>query len=250
MQKCQDSISSAEYDINADAVRVLPTLSSENSRVTARVILTFRINQLCAQAATVIQQSNIGGIQRKFALEQLMQEAELLDAKLERWITSFPPNLHPKEVRDNKDGSRCLIYLHHMIPIAWNMYRTGRIMLHEMHLQCKLCLIKEYSTPCNPSTSTQVISLVRSLAQDICDSIPFCLYEIGDDGIVASKEPCNGKHAASYLLLWPLLVVRLGSHTTQEQKLAATTTLERIGHEIGIMQALRLLRDRKDLFDI
>jgi hypothetical protein len=188
-------------------------------------------------------------MQRKVPLEKLMKEAELLDAKLERWLASFPPNLHPEEL-NNKDGSRHLIYLHHMIPIAWNMYRTGRIMLHEMHLRCKLCLIRDYFAPCNQSTSKQVMAPVRSLAQDICDSVPFCLYEIGDDGMVASNEPCNGKHAAAYLLLWPLLVVRLGSHTTPEQKLVATTTLERIGHEIGIKQALRLLRDRKDLFEI
>jgi hypothetical protein len=110
--------------------------------------------------------------------------------------------------------------------------------------------MKAHSAACNDSKAQQVVALVRSLAEDICDSIPFCLYEIGDDGMKTSNEPCKGKHAAAYLLLWPLLVIRLGYHTTPDQKLVATTTLERIGHEIGIKQALRLLRDRKDLFEI
>ena len=178
-----------------------------------------------------------------------MHEAVLLDAKLESWIAAFPPKLHPEEVMNVRTGSRRLVYSHHMVPVAWNMYRCGRMMLHEMRIRCKICLMKDYSFPCDESGTGKVVDLVRSLAEDICDSISFCLYETGGDGKDVFEECTKSKHAAACLLLWPLMVVKLGTYTTVEQKLRAASALERIGSEMGIKQASRLLRDRRDLFE-
>ena len=103
--------------------------------------------------------------------------------------------------------------------------------------------------PCDESRAEKTIELVRSLAKDMCDSISFCLYEITDNGEATLESSSRGKHAAAYLLLWPLMVVRLGSYSTNEQKIRATEALRRIGHEMGIKQACRLLNDRNELFD-
>jgi hypothetical protein len=248
MPNLQDSVSSAEHDINALAARILPTLSSENSRVTTRAILTLQINRLSVQAAALLKDT-YNCPRRKSQLEDSIQEAACLDAKMEAWICSFPPELHPKEVRSHQDCSRKLTYVHHMIPIAWNMYRCGRIILQEILIRCHSCLMQDYAMPCNESRAEKIIELVRSLAEDMCDSISFCLYEITTDGKATVESSSRGKHAAAYLLLWPLMVVKLGSYTTDEQKTRATEALRRIDNEMGIKQACRLLSDRNELFD-
>lgn len=227
---------------------MLPALSSTYSRVTTRAILTLRINHLCVQGDTLIRQMN-NCPQRKLQLVSLIQEAATLDAEMQQWVASFPLELYPKEVRSLKDGSRRLTYIHHMIPIAWNMYCCGRMMLHEMAIRCRLCLVQDYDICCNGYNPQKTIDVVRSLADDICDSIPFCLYDIGNNGEAVHEGWIRGKHAAAYLLLWPLMVVKLGTYTTHPQKLTATETLDRIGKELGIKQACRLLHSRNDLFE-
>ena len=173
-------------------------------------------------------------------LMNLVHEAVKLEKQLERWMSDYPASYHPRELKDEGSGTRTLIYENSMISVAWNMYRCNRIMLHEMRLRCELAL-GDHKWACCTKDTHNAADLVKTLTNDILDSIPFCLSDVDSNGESRTESFRPSRSAAGYLLLWPLLVFKLGSYTTMEQRDRATATLERIGSKLGIKQALQLL---------
>lgn len=256
MPKSQNVGSSIESEVHATAIQALASCGEECALETQRVLLTFRMNRLCANAIEHIRSTGKNDLANSKAA-YLIQEATEVDAEHELWISQFPASLRPREERDKQNGSRVLTHTSMMLPALYNMHRSSRIVLHEMRLRFATALSShgvpsQAAAPAEQSYDAIVwesASTIRVVAEDIRASIPYCIGDIDMNGFAISGSLCPGVLAGAYLLLWPLLVVRLATCTTKEQRQFATSTLERIGGKFGIKQALELLRHIKGLFE-
>lgn len=212
------------------------------------------MNQLCANAADYFQsikESDLTNSKGAF----LIEEATAIDTEHESWIAQVPTSSHPREERNKRNGTRLLTHNGMILPAVYNLYRSSRVVLHEFRLRCATTLgsqggQRSLSPEQNYDASVwESASTIRVVAEDIRASVPFCLGDVDENGFTISEPLRPGVLAGAYLLLWPLLVVRLATCTTKEQREFATSTLERIGNEFGIKQALELLQRYRGLFE-
>ncbi len=117
------------------------------------------------------------------------------------------------------------------IATAWNMMRANRIMLGADIVRASACLHPDQDYRITPEyASTARIS--KDLIEDIIASIPTFLGSpfIENNGL-------NGKSALALFILWPLFVVFISDHTSDEQRKWASGRLRFIAEEVGISQA-------------
>lgn len=256
MPKLQHIDSDIGNEIHAGALQALPGAGDEFALEAQQVLLTFQMNQLCTIAVDYLRTVGKGELTDSRAA-YIVQEATRVDDAHEQWASQFPVSLCPREESDELSGTRVLTYGSMILPALHNMYRASRIVLHELRLRCAAGLssrvrMLQDGTQVEQNYDESVwqsATIIRAVAEDIRASLPYCLGDTDSEGSPKSEPLCPGVLAGAYLLLWPLVVMRLATCTTKEQRQAATSALERIGNDFGIKQAHKLLRDHKSLFE-
>lgn len=251
MPKDHTGGTSSEDEISAITLHSQNNHSSRGQSEENRATLTFRMNQLSGKAMDHIQRTSRGDAAYSEAVV-IIEEATALDADHARSISQVPISNLGQGYLDSQNG---VVESSTMLSAMHNLYRAARVVLHEIRLRCATELNSHNARAHIPREQTYDIwvwesaSTVRVVAEDIRNSIGR-IFESANGNTLGDPEPLRpGILAEAYLLLWPLLVMRLATCTTKEQRQVAAGTLERIGTQFGIKQAHELLRLHKSLFE-
>lgn len=127
------------------------------------------------------------------------------------------------------------------IATAWCMMRANRIMLGAgivranawLHPDDDYRITEEYATTARIS---------KDLIEDIIAAVPIFLGKLPDaltrDRTPAiEKDVLGGKSSLALFIMWPLFIITISDHTTDEQRKWAIGRLKVIAVEVGIHQA-------------
>ena len=150
-----------------------------------------------------------------------IDESQLMDAQR-----------FPGRVDEYKDVS---------IATAWNMMRANRIMLGAGIVRANAWLNPERDYRITPEFAATA-QLSRDLIEDIIASIPIFLGSPPDSSIqcespAIDRSILGGKSSLALFIMWPLFIITISDHTTDEQRKWAKGRLLFIAHEVGIQQA-------------
>lgn len=170
-----------------------------------------------------------------------IQKAFQLDIDLVSWVMSIHPasryTIASVYCNENKkdDSEYRSVYgeSHHVYPnveIAsmWNNYRLTRIIIHEIIGNIYVRLLKPGGPSEDRLMALRSIAISRQMAEDICASVP---YHFNSEDVATGSV---------FRLIWPLYIASdcVGSSPPLKQWIAQT--LEKIGHTMGIQQALTM----------
>lgn len=243
-----------EEEDSTIAMQSHPTIGPQGRFEEERVTLTFRMNRLSAKAIEYVQRTSRGETAFSEAAV-VIDEATALDADHANSILRGPISISSQGYGSSLNGAYPASHHNTVLPALQNLYRAARVVLHEVRLRCATDLNSQGARNRVPGGRTydmcvwESASTVRVVAEDIRNSIPYILGDTDGKTFVGSDLLRPGIMAGAYLLLWPLLVMRLATCTTKEQREVASSTLERIGTQFGIKQAHELLRSHKSLFE-
>ena len=125
------------------------------------------------------------------------------------------------------------------VATAWNMVRAHRIMLGASIVRTSSWLLPRdqdyHITPEYISTAR----VSQELIEDIIASVPTFLGNMPATGRTPTieRENLGGKCALALFIMWPLFIVTISDHTTDEQRKWALGRLRFIADEEGIHQA-------------
>lgn len=136
------------------------------------------------------------------------------------------------------------IYRNFWVSNFWNQYRCVRIMNNHLILGClqKLSANTSATSVCGDlqGHSRSIKDTSSRLAEDICASVP---YNLGAGSMESTQgwSPTSESVIGGYVLLWPLALA--GTTTDREHPMRnwVVDCLKRIGHSMGIDQALALM---------
>ncbi|KAL3440840.1 hypothetical protein BJX65DRAFT_314421 [Aspergillus insuetus] len=155
-------------------------------------------------------------------LMQMMHEAMLTQAELERWETSLPAVWKPR-VLDADDGQPLVTYSIRWLGITWTMYSAAlAIFYHGVLRCCRVLTETSQGEPCS-ALETSLLSTAHAMAEQnivrpierICSSVPFSLGEISCDG--RRLLPPDYKGCVCYQLIWPLALVMRSRYSSVDQ---------------------------------
>jgi len=132
-------------------------------------------------------------------------------------------------------------YMDISIATAWNMMRANRILLAAGIVRAGAWLHPQQDYHITPEfISTAQIS--KNLIEDIIASVPMFLgrlpHAMTQNRTPAfDKEALEGKSSLALFILWPLFIVSISDHTTDEQRKWALGRLRFVAEECGIGQA-------------
>ena len=194
-----------------------------------------------------------------FETSRTVQEALAIDAELEQWELSLPPSWRFITASpDNSDiyfSGKCHIYQNLWSARIWNHYRWARIMVNEILLVHMASLGSFPFDGC--AQLVQYRQTINRMATDICCSVSdqFSRTNILREQVLTKVPPISG----CFPLLFPLAVSGSAIGVSEELHEWVLNLLEKIGNEMGIMQALTMIdptRDRranwcveKEMFD-
>lgn len=211
--------------------------------------LTIQLSSLCAN----IKKSMISDAAARIGF------ALALDVEMEAWASRVPPDCRyetfilPVESH-NRMGSIFGIYggKYHRYKnlfscAVWNNWRTARMIIHEIILaNCELHIdadhnIRSSSQPFGYSNlATRTRGLLTSMIEDLCASVPYH-FGISETLLPTHSVNINGIGiAAGHILFWPLFEAADCEVATPELKNWAIMCLEKVGHGMGISQALAM----------
>lgn len=159
--------------------------------------------------------------------------AKEIDSELAEFVHGFPEWLR-YTTRQCSISESVLSDYYHVYPNTWivsayNLYRVARILANEL-------IMNWYSR--NPTWDNVHIERRRSetllarLNVDICASVPFALGEI--DGVFLPRA------SAGIALVWPLYLAATMDGGLESTRAWVITRLDKLGHEMGIQQAVSL----------
>lgn len=113
-------------------------------------------------------------------LTTLLDKATTLDTRIASWTNALPAHWMPIQsttipasvLTAGIFANRCDCYCDLWIASTWNFYRDSRIVIHNIILHCLRMLPSHGETLARIEFSS---SMIRSLATDICASVPFFL---------------------------------------------------------------------------
>jgi hypothetical protein len=211
--------------------------------------LTIQLSSLCANIKKGIVSDAAARI--GFALA--------LDAEMEAWATRVPADFRyetftlPAESHDQMSsvfgtyGGKYHIYKDLVSCALWNNWRTARMVLHEIILDsCELQT--QASHDAMPSTqpfgysnlAIRTRGLLTSMIEELCASVP---YHFGISETLSPIDSVNTNGigiAAGHILFWPLFEAADCEVASPKLKNWAIMCLEKVGHGMGISQALAM----------
>lgn len=216
-------------------------------------LLMAQVGDLCA------------GLRNNALIEpvNLIKKALKLDAELGAWAISVEPGrryttVNVPESADEGQLSSSFRHVYgdyyHIYPDTicstwWNDYRFVRLILLELicwfsdHLARK----DEASGSEYRRTAANSSTIAQQMTADICASVPYHLGATAD----SPYENLNSNRTSAVIrLIWPLFIAADTTGVTQQTIDWIANTLFRIGHGVGIRQALvmsELLRQGRHL---
>lgn len=207
--------------------------------------LHAKANDALAEAAT-----NPGNTDSILEVQTMAQDLEL---KFKDWESSVGPDwtfssvawvdeIAPSHLEHSPSfPGRLDEYKDISVATAWCMMRANRIMLGAgivranawLHPDDDYRITEEYA-------STAQIS--KNLIEDIIAAVPIFLGKL-PDALTKGRTPTiekdvlGGKSSLALFIMWPLFIVSISDHTTDEQRKWAIGRLRVIGEEVGIHQA-------------
>ena len=173
--------------------------------------------------------------------------AKDIDTDLANYANAFPDAFKPKAVScqmsENILSDFYHVYPNSWIIGAWNLYRSARVMTHELILHW-LSKNPEYEN--NNLLRRESEILLLRLSADICASVPFILGEVESaDGTRFLPRAIGGLG-----IVWPLYLAATMDTTSESTRAWVITRLDRLGHVMGIQLAVSLahvLKTKKEI---
>lgn len=161
-----------------------------------------------------------------------------IDTELDEWVNQLPLEYAylTKKDLDNPNTFQGIYHVYKGIWCvgAWNVYRVARIFNTEM---IRSWLRRNTPPSQDPQTEQYDLQLVN-LASDVCAGTP-CLLDVVTSKSMGIQSP---RAAIGISLLWPLYIAANCDIPVPGLRPWVVTQLERIGHDMGIQQALSLAR--------
>ncbi|KAL2801817.1 hypothetical protein BJX63DRAFT_438460 [Aspergillus granulosus] len=172
-------------------------------------------------------------------LMQMMHEAMLTQAEIERWETSLSAVWKPRVI-DADDGQPLVTYSTRWLGITWTLYSATLAIFYHGVLRCCRALTDTYQREPPSAVETNLLSTSFAMAEQnivylierICNSIPFSLGEVGCDGRRLLTPDYKG--CVCYHIIWPLALVMRSRHSSADQVQLCRRTLARIRDMYGI----------------
>jgi hypothetical protein len=127
------------------------------------------------------------------------------------------------------------------IATAWCIMRSNRIMLGAGIVRANAWLHPDEDYRITPEyASTARIS--KNLIEDIIAAVPIFLGNFPEAFTrnrthEIEKDALGGKSSLALFIMWPLFIVTISDHTTEDQRKWALGRLKLIAEEVGIRQA-------------
>ncbi|KAJ5748232.1 uncharacterized protein N7511_009928 [Penicillium nucicola] len=222
-------------------------------------LVVIRLNDLCAalKDGTLTQPSEI--IRRTLSLDADLMSLLLTAPPAWSYTTVKVPLIDGEPITNVVWGDSYHVYRNLAVSSMWNNARSARILMHEMILEAVKVL--EETSPANSALrhsqmlANQSRDIARNLVDEICCSVPFHMgmgVDSSTDGTVSGYDSSNVppsfeiSGAGGVTLMWPLLIAANCGLASLEIRQWITKCLDKIGHSMGINQALamaQLLRD-------
>jgi hypothetical protein len=184
-------------------------------------------------------------------LQELKQEAKLLDEEISRWPNSVPKEWAPTTVGTigtNRNDSiadltwisdRVDSYLDLFVAATWNVYRKTRLLLLDIVVRCSSRLGEK-----NACFSEK--AQAQEISDDIMASLPFHLLRDAKR-FVEESEIMPGRTVGGLFAMYGLFLMANLSVVPQHQHIQARACLLWIGEWLGIGQARLLSNVRQNL---
>lgn len=182
---------------------------------------------------------------------RVVKEALKLDTELKSWAMFVDSSWHyavidnPESANENSCdspfrrvyGKQYHLYPSTVVSAGWNDYRFVRLILLEVvcALSDHLARKDEVAAVEHQRTISNCTAVSQQLTEDICASVP---YHLGATES-STLEDWNGTPPGGMTrLIWPLFVASDCNGASPELVKWITNTLSRIGHGVGIQQAV------------
>ena len=163
--------------------------------------------------------------------------AKDLDKDLADFANTLPDWLgyatKPCRVSENVLSDYYHVYSNTWVVGAYNLYRSARIMTHEVIIRWLLCnpTYEHFNVQWRESEL-----LLARLSADICASVPFILGDVEVPGGIPSLP----KAAGGVALVWPLYLAATMDTASESTRAWVVTRFEKLGHLMGVQQAISL----------
>ncbi|KAK6336852.1 hypothetical protein TWF718_009640 [Orbilia javanica] len=208
-------------------------------------LLSSKISYFCemAQKSPPCNPENISVAGPNFDLSTIVGATDI-QFELQSWMESLPNDWISREVpnitKDCITETRFLpIYASHNLACAWALFHSTVVIFNsslinycDRVLSYDPILITDGERELVKKTATTAEINIRNLLSRICESLPFIVGDIDENG----TKPASAKYKSGcgYLLLWPLAVVANCRYSTAAQVCLSTKTLRRIGSSMKL----------------
>lgn len=183
-----------------------------------------------------------------------------LDAGMEAWAAGVPSSwryktiIIPNEIQNDSFAHGVYGKYYHVYPdlyicSTWNNWRAARSVIHEMILDSTAIAQAQTSQEddsMNVFEYTEIAArserITRELQADIIASVPYHFGTTGDLDTFASNIDNfdNISTVGGLILMWPLFLAADCRYATLSQREWAIMCLQKVGHGMGISQALAM----------
>ncbi|KAJ5655203.1 hypothetical protein N7507_007153 [Penicillium longicatenatum] len=188
---------------------------------------------------------------------EIIRTALTIDANLTSLFISVPlawsyrtvkvPLFNGEAITKAVWGDNYHIYENLASSSMWNNYRSARILVHELIIDAVKTLeastLKDTDRRRQRALDSQSRLVAHQLVEDICASVPFNLgagIEANEESDVEDSAPLKVTGAGGFSLMWPLLIAGNSGLACQDLRQWIINCLEKIGHSMGINQALAM----------
>jgi len=184
--------------------------------------------------------------------EALIHRATVVDTELDHYYNQHA-SPSTSEIRYASAATSAAAHHDILQSVARSIQYATKITLHELRLRLVTSVnlksgLHMQGASVGRTYDTLVwtsVGIIPGLAEQIRSSVIECLGDpVLGNGDEYQPMP-TGTMAAAYLLLWPLLVVKLATCSTKEQRSFADNTLRQIGERLGIQQATEFHKSRR-----
>lgn len=161
-----------------------------------------------------------------------------LDSDLKDWALALPFSwryvVHSCNPQENFFTNQYHSYPGFSVAATWNQYRVARCLVSDLmleHLGSVLASIPSSHLVELPEQPDRVMKRIQNTCADICASLPYFLSQMTPNDL-----PKPGEGALE--VMWALYICGSNKHVSHELRLWAVKQLEKIGREMGVLQAL------------
>src|ERR1700760_2798917 len=163
-----------------------------------------------------------------------------IDADLKNWASALPTSwrydLHTCIPQTDFYTLQYHKYPGFSIAAVWNQYRMARCLVNSVllsYLDSSPAAQHALHPSALPEQSVQAKETIQNICTDICASVPYFLLRMDQNN---TPRPGVG----GLEVMWALFTCANMGCIPEKQRLWATKQLDKIGYEMGVLQALTL----------